>query len=477
MADPVLDAHRVLPGLFVISTPVRPISIRDQMVRARLLVDRLVQHGALEPVPARPLLVVGAGAGGVTAAIRAAERGWPTWLVDEAPMAFGLQAASTTRWLDPAQYDWPAEHWQQGYYPWDLPPMPLTYPAAWSRDLALHWSLELAAARRRLPLLRVDFNLRVQRIVPPASTGALHVQLGSAYVGWPFPLQPVAGIVWAAGFGTEQCRIIRGGAPVYEGRRFWSSDPLALPGCGLSPIGSTPTVPTVLIAGAGDGGLQDWLRAITKLRSARAIYELLQPSRGIERRLQTAEEQAHRSLLWQHPQDRRYQHAVQAALQDAHLAAVDIAITERPVLAGLSRLFRQPPDDVRLVYRCTHFTNQYGLNRFLVLLIARYLKAEYGRDLLLPERGLVDVRSLDGHVCLAGPPGHCDGRDHEVELETYPRCFAGAIGPAGTIRAGLIVVRYGLDTRAATVPLPPARQHLSRLSRPDHSLPYHVPRS
>ena len=53
------------------------MSIRDQMIRGRLLVDRMFDQGVLDVNPASldsRLLVIGAGACGVTAAAHAAVR-------------------------------------------------------------------------------------------------------------------------------------------------------------------------------------------------------------------------------------------------------------------------------------------------------------------------------------------------------------------------------------------------------------------
>ena len=78
MGDPILDAHQVVPGFFVISGPLAPISIRDQMIRGQLLVERLLEKrtivptGNIGPDSKFGVVIVGAGAAGVTAAITAA---------------------------------------------------------------------------------------------------------------------------------------------------------------------------------------------------------------------------------------------------------------------------------------------------------------------------------------------------------------------------------------------------------------------
>jgi hypothetical protein len=150
MMDPVLDAHGVLPGFYLISGGPSPISIRDQMLRGWLVVQRLLQNRLIHSDA--PLLVVGAGAGGVTAAVWAAENQVRTLLVDRAAAPFGVQKRATTRFLNPTQYDWPVDHWPSGVFPW-LPShvgLPLPYPSDWAADLAVLWTTEFRRAEGRL---------------------------------------------------------------------------------------------------------------------------------------------------------------------------------------------------------------------------------------------------------------------------------------------------------------------------------------
>ena len=55
MPDPFLLAHIVAPLQFDLSGTLTPISIRDQMLRGRLIVDRAVEQGLVGP--RRDLLV------------------------------------------------------------------------------------------------------------------------------------------------------------------------------------------------------------------------------------------------------------------------------------------------------------------------------------------------------------------------------------------------------------------------------------
>jgi hypothetical protein len=122
--DPFLAAHMVAPLMLEIGPRLSPVSIRDQMVRAALAVDRALHEGLIGR--ARPLFVVGAGVAGASAAIRASGAGVPTVLVDR-DQAFSRQRGCFTRWVDPTQYDWPALHAEEGVYPWKGPAVELPF--------------------------------------------------------------------------------------------------------------------------------------------------------------------------------------------------------------------------------------------------------------------------------------------------------------------------------------------------------------
>jgi hypothetical protein len=113
MSDPLLEALRILPRLFALTAKgLSPISIRDQMVRAQMLVTRALEQG--EITRDDKVLVVGAGAAGAVAAMTCASGGLDTVIIDRKSQPFLRQAGCATRWIDPMQYGWPADQWSPG---------------------------------------------------------------------------------------------------------------------------------------------------------------------------------------------------------------------------------------------------------------------------------------------------------------------------------------------------------------------------
>src|SRR5687768_115441 len=98
------------------------------MLRANVLARRIPISWLQDKE--NPVVVIGAGAAGVTFALSAAERAKQCngqladiWLVEEEHQAFSMQTKVYSRWIDPTQYDWPEDHWTDKLLPGT--PMPL----------------------------------------------------------------------------------------------------------------------------------------------------------------------------------------------------------------------------------------------------------------------------------------------------------------------------------------------------------------
>ncbi len=223
MADPFLVTHQVGPAVFDIGGKLYPVSIRDQMVRGQSIVDRAIAAGF--GTMGADLLVIGAGAAGATAAIEAASRGITTHLIDSAPLPFLRQAACSTRWIHPHEYDWPLDHWPTSGYPYVGTPapyygpvVPLPWAASWSDVLALGWSIRLNRAFATYsPRLSLHYGSRLSAAGPPTFSPRTW--------RWTVPLAPpgrpalsVGMIVIAVGFGAERVTAPRIFAAWHSGR-------------------------------------------------------------------------------------------------------------------------------------------------------------------------------------------------------------------------------------------------------------------
>lgn len=461
MSEPILDAHRESDHVYVISSPA-PISIRDQILRGVVIVKRLKEAGEIGSHC--PLLVVGAGAGGASAAIQAAVMGIPTTLVEQNSAGFTTQRLAATRVIDPTQYDWPLDHCHSARLPWapSHAPLPLSFVASRADHLAIRWQLELQAAIRTFLHLDARFNTTVNAVTP-SRTSLLDVELSSgAHI-------KVGAIVNAKGFGNEQCRIEDPpGTLCYEGQPFWGPDRFAT---------LNPQKHTVLISGGGDGALQDYLRIVTGLGRAIDIARRCNIPSGILNAIQSAEDRSHRGRSWATNQPARirlrHEGPYFLELEQTHLAMVRLLLSSPLGMLGLRSL---PLKDVpvTIVYPEPYVPSYYGLNRFLVPLLSQYLKNTY----LYPGWVVDSIQPSPSspHTCttVKGGQHHASGNyvsgvlvHHDCfEMEHDVR-FRASLNPHGSGPANtsfnVIIVRHGLQTRPAA------------LQRPRHLLPYHQP--
>jgi hypothetical protein len=463
MSDPILDAHREDDHHYILSGPA-PISIRDQILRGVMLVERLRETGEIDGN--RKLLVVGAGAGGASAAIQAAALQIPTVLVERNNTGFTTQRLAATRVIDPTQYDWPLDHCFRARFPWaaNHRPLPLTFPAGRADHLAIRWQYELGVAARAFTaqLLDVRFNTTMSSVTPTLS-GLLQITLDPTY------RVDVGAIINAKGFGNERCGIeIPPGTLRYEGQPFWGPDRFAT---------IDPNKHKVLISGSGDGALQDYLRIVSGYGRAIDIVRRCNIPDDVLRIIQSAEDRAHRGRSWatnEPPQSRRrHEGPYFWELEIIHRVLVGQLLANPIVRLGLQSL-RLKDVPVTIIYPEPFISSYYGLNRFLVLLLAGYL-----RNTTLHPGWIIDSIAESpplSHQCIEqkGTQLHAKGiyvsgvlvshecfeKYHKV---TFRRSFPWlSVGPSNP-DYNVVIVRHGLQARPTL------------LQRPRHLLPYHHP--
>jgi hypothetical protein len=280
-------------------------------------------------------------------------------------------------------------------------------------------------------------------------------------------------MLWCVGFGDER----RFAPPGYTGFAFWETDPFEHPVWGVSP---PPDDLSALVSGGGDGALQDVIRLTTGKKSALDVYQELvragwSLTDDVRHELFIAEDQAQRVLLWCPPRSqdehnalehlhKAYETAITKVLAGPSAAALTAAVQKLVVAT------RTPARPVLLVHSCTHFARVYGLNHFLVLLLAKVaaMSPGMGRLQVMSQVGVAQVTGVDPRHACATPSG-CHGVEHDVTLERRPSCV-GLPGPsviAGSQRAHVVVIRHGIAPHPAfaSTPMAFARQ----------VMPYHLP--
>lgn len=491
--DTILAAHQIDPNhIYQLGARLTPVAIRDQMVRACLLIDRALASSIIHGAD-RPLLIIGGGAAGVTAAIRAAAGGVHVALVEREPELFTRQA-ECDRWIDPVQYDWPAAHWADETTTITYENaaaaratgndgratvMPLEWKANRANELSLEWAQRTRDVEDDAGHLHILRSWECQKVFTYDEKERWKVSIQYAGVGEPPSrdldflrdnldvsparkysalLRSYAMIILCIGVG-ENCTIND-----FRGHYFWESDGLEAPKPDL-------VNGTVLIAGGGDGALQDFLRVTTPVPSARALafalfQEQLQVLDTLANMLSWHEDQFQRAYLWG---AEGADHEALCMLEDAYRNAVDWLCSQTKVWdsiqSKLDVLTAGRPRNVKLVHSCQHFGKVYPLNHLLTRVVARYL--EQGRDnVLLGGYRASSVTGQHGHVCNHNP-SDCLGKPHLVGLSAST-CMAKRGSVSMEIDdVKVVLLRLGLQKLSEK-----ARRLYAPIGR--QALPYHV---
>jgi putative NAD(P)-binding protein len=513
MTDPFLAMHRISELRYSISGNLSPIGIRDQMVRARLFVDRAIEQKLIGPT--RQLFVVGAGIAGVTAAFYAAkQKQIHVTLIDKREQPFHLQRECQTRCIDPTLYDWPAAHWSASNYPWPLLE-PLdpgeTIPIAWGAMMANLLAGHLTKSHnealtesatsgyyRFLPGMKyIDkdspvagnaITVKYRKVdpsefdpdLPSSKYQELESQLNQEALNGKRAclIEEFGAVLDARGFRPERLQILPqlvAGTSVNEkdyfrSIAFWRSDTFADTNLGLPP---SPGKLRVIICGDGDGALQDFLRIATGKSSAKKLMEQIEPliprSSDLLRQLYSAEDQGYRAKIWN---SRMHDHNVHLRLDLVHKGRISNLLASKPgkkikgVVAEALKFSEHV--DLRLAHPCCHFTAAYPLNRFLVHLVSAVVESLPARS--RPSISIIPHTSVQSVECIGHKPGKpedCLGKEHLVKTENWPDCrgdvLKGSVGEAsGTYDA--VILRLGLEDSDPT-------RLVHQLSR--HLMPYH----
>jgi hypothetical protein len=462
-ADAFLTAHQWGElAVFDLASRLTTISIRDQMVRARMLADRLPrwleQRDGVRFRDGR-ILVVGGGACGLTAAVALAEQKLKVDVVERQPEPFHVQASCTSRWVDPTQYDWPMDHWRRASFPW--PPTPRSrFPFPWSANFAAQ-----TVAKQWIPLLdnhsaslqgilRLDYGLLAGQPRPRPS-GRLEVEFFEVASKQSLGFDEFTAVVLAFGFGAERCNL--DGSPHFRGFPFWESDTFEANGCGVA---GGQGQDTVLISGSGDGSLQDLLRIVTRERSARRVYDMLGlGALGIDlTAIFSAELRTERALTWSEGRDFAAPYARE--LHQVHLQTVQTLLQNHAGLPALiHNLAARRPARTILVNRTDYFTCNYGLNRFLALLLFEAIQD--GTLLVHSNQEVQQIFSSAPPVPTSPAASH--GRSWRVVLG-HPQTH----GFTAVLDVNVIILRHGIDPPEVSLAAREQQRNLPRPAPPIH---------
>jgi hypothetical protein len=386
-------------GLFVLGCFERPATLYMQQVRALNLIFALSRAPVREDCA---LAVIGAGAGGLTAAAAAAMLGWRVTLLDRIENNVLSLAGSVTnqRWLHPHIYDWPAEGADRTdaglcVLNWDAGPADRVISnlrTAWRR-IETRYGVNTYLGATEISFDKVGEKHLVQWNGGRSKVSAAASPTWGARTFKRFCTQLFDIVVLAVGFGQEE--------PTDEFPMvysYWKPDQIDQNREGKN------RPDTVLISGNGDGGLIDVLRfsfrdfrhdtVLDKLRNEWLDEQKLEE---VQENLREIESQAHRDRVEGKPYEAQLNVAYRT-LADSLCLNSPIALRDDviPILTAKTKL--------------PLTLDSAPLNRFLFSLTnAQYLRGPLTRAEKINGiyqvwfEGLSDPRSYDELVIRLGP--------------------------------------------------------------------------
>lgn len=456
---------KVAPNVFDLSSGMNHVSIRDQIVRAQLVVRDLKRA---DP-GLQSLLIIGAGIAGIFAALAAADLDISTVVVvDVADQPFSLLRGVTQRHVGPFMYEWPSPFFNDQSYPahshtpWSISsPSPLCWSSAqpcsaddfatkltqeldsrlntgYKRDPEIYLSVPKAAIQSfvrtfaRIEAIAARNRLRNRGRGPRAvfdQTGCLDYKSRSS---GSIRISPQY-VLLASGMGREDCELVKTDdsgslytGPNFTGQHFWDNDHLL----------NGPTAnKTIYIFGGGDGAMQDALRALTGYEHPlRFLQDLQQDPHtqsiidGLSAQLLALDRQGRQYATWTRGAE-AYEALDAGCKKLAEQLASDPHI-QREVVGAL----RQGAGSVSLFVREGHFGKAYLLNRFLIYLIDTCC-----RRLMFGQQNRMTLSLHFSHQ----PVGYEHSGIHEVSIQNL------TTGRVDLHFPDEIVVRYGIERHTA----------------------------
>jgi len=460
LPNQALAFHRVSKHVYDL-TGLRTGSVRDQLLRSSLVTHCLADE--LLITRSRKLLVFGAGAAGLNAAITAADRGVSVDLIEINQDPFASFRLASWRRIDPVEYDWPHPHYDDGIFPSAGSGIPLVQQSGTGDDLAQVWAAFWqwwnntcnGVAHRGTVTLMTSTDAQLFKGGIQEAQGNSHVNVTGP---WPSGIgtRMYGAVLSCVGFGPE--RTFDEHLPArwggYIGPSFWLDDDQIVQG-NVTPLG----VSEVVISGGGDGGMQDFQRVMTGEFGKELLHKLNAEASALG--IDLAPDAMVRSFLEAEDAGRRA-YAWQRASQPI---AVDMAKWHDAFADGVRQLFSQlkttslsdlrriastilRPEllsmqlSVTWVYKDETPGYAYALNRYLALVIQELasITDRYGmapKVQVLAKHEIVKIGPTHyAHKCVS--PQSCFGIEHDVMIKDS------RTGATTTLTdVGLIIVRHG----------------------------------
>lgn len=471
--EPVLNAYRLTTDdrnfadiwrnqiLYDISLGnFSPIAIRDQIIRSYITVERAIEEGfiGLE----RPLLIIGGGITGVSAAYHATKNNIPTYLVEKDVIL--NKVFNFKRYVCPTLYDFPALHWNSKRFPLEGENSRIKFQvkAGELNRLKSHFNkykreLENTSLFNLLEYAEVS-EIEINSVIDNLATASVKIEFvnfgnGSFRDKTEEKLRKnikelrFGMILSCIGYSKERNYVEKGDD--FSGISFWEF-----------PIKNfNPRDLKKIICGSGDGALQDFLLIVTGMKSAREIYEKIDLTGEIrtwvETNLREVEQDANRSYAWQTNKRRNelgykakkarehndllriYSKVEAIAMQvlgryDSHtnffnydgyfpsslIISKDDSINIEKSINGLVRKYLGRGNKVNIAYTCNHFSRGYILNHFLAILIGKFIEKFHNETVFLPNICITAVKPLDdlidNHDCSTSSELECFLNKHRI---------------------------------------------------------------
>jgi hypothetical protein len=471
----ILSLHKVGRRSFDLSG-LRPVSIRDQLLRSTALVDALLDRKKIDENSA--LLVFGAGVAGMNAALRAEAHGVKVDVIERSDRLFSSFFRSK-RAISFTEYDWPnppdaLPRWKEVPLVPSLPKDMRSMVGAalvprWIRICAKQagdWNDEHLNFR-----INVFFEYQANEFQITNVLEAEHPEDGPLEVlgPWKGREQPdtartFGAVLFCLGPGPEKIaeqkdsktRTILGKWSGFSGPDYWKdSDRMD-----VQRTKYPRDISSVIISGGGDGGMQDFQRIVTGIYGCELLAHLEKVSKRLRSmpstRMRSKEILPYDALLRFIAADDAGRRACCWALNGGgentanwhrmYYRQVKMLVSGWPkhVRDDLARaLFRAELFDqtlkVRWIMAGSNIGTGFALNRYLsLLLLALRRSLPRGQIIFQPGSYIDAIKPVNPevHQCDAEHPRDCMGKLHTVWIKRGTQQYRRNVN--------LIIIRHGL---------------------------------